>query len=140
MCHDCAASVQELQRELGLHQPFICDGGSALHIPRGYFAELDGLTAGDESWERFEFGVQEPARAVRLLASLFSVSGEDILTVGFGSGWADRALLGAVDVPVIVRNDDAEQGRLLRRIPGAYLTEAKGPAGWSEAILGQAGA
>jgi predicted mannosyl-3-phosphoglycerate phosphatase (HAD superfamily) len=140
MSHDDAALVRELQRELGLRQPFICDGGAVLHIPRGYFAELDGLTAGDESWEMFEFGVRDPARAIRLLASLFSVRGEEILTLGFGSEWEDGALLGAVDVPVVVRSDGADQSRLLRRIPGAYLTAAAGAAGWSEAILGPGGA
>ncbi len=139
MAQDGAAAVQSLQCDLLLRQPFICEGGATLHIPRGYFAELDGLTAGDESWETFEFGVRDPVRAIRLLASLFSVRGQEILTVGFGSEWADRALLAAVDVPVVVRSDEADQDKLLRRVPGAYLTSAMGPAGWNEAILGPAG-
>ena len=47
-------------------------------------------------------------------------------------------LLAAVAVPVIVRNDLYDQVRLLRRVPGAYLTAATGTAGWSEAVLGSA--
>lgn len=133
-----AGEVQDLQRELGIAHPFICGGGSVLYIPRGYFAELDGLTAGDDVWEVFAFGVRDPSRAVRLLASLYSVKGEEILTIGFACDWRDRALLAAVDVPVVVRTGSPDQDRLVRRLPGAYLTEACGPAGWSEAVLGSA--
>jgi predicted mannosyl-3-phosphoglycerate phosphatase (HAD superfamily) len=136
MSHTGPEDVQDVQRALRLHHPFIADGGSALYIPRGYFPELDGLTAGDEEWEVFGFGVREPARAVRLLASLFSVKGEEILTIGFACDWSDRALLAAVDVPIVVRSGSPDQERLVRRVPGAYLTEAYGPAGWSEAVLG----
>jgi hypothetical protein len=136
VAHGGAGEVQEIQRELGFLHPFVCDGGSALYIPRGYFAELDGLSHGDEEWEVFEFGVRDPARAIRLLASLFSVKEQDVLTVGFACAWKDRALLAAVEVPIVVRTGSPEQERLVRRVPGAYLTEAAGPAGWSEAILG----
>ena len=136
--HDDAAPVQQLQAQLGLDEPFICDGGATLYIPRGYFEELDGLAAGDDCWEVFHFGVRDPARAVRLLASLYSVRGEDVLTIGFGCHWADRALLAAVNVSIIVRDGSDDHARLLRRIPGAYLTTATGPAGWSEAVLGSA--
>jgi predicted mannosyl-3-phosphoglycerate phosphatase (HAD superfamily) len=136
MSNGDAASVEHCQRELGLAQPFICEGGSTLYIPRGYFEELDGLTSGDDAWETFHFGVADPARAVRLLSSLFNVRGEDILTIGFGSGWTDRLLLAAVDVPIIVRDEEHDQRRLFQRFPAAYVTTASGPAGWSEAVLG----
>ena len=138
MSHGDAASLQETQRELGLAHPFICHGGACLYIPRGYFEELDGLTSGDEAWEVFQFGVSDPSRALRLLASLYSVRGEDILTIGFGGAWEDCALLAAVDVPIVVRQQTSDSTRLLRKIPSAYLTTAIGPAGWSEAVLGSA--
>jgi predicted mannosyl-3-phosphoglycerate phosphatase (HAD superfamily) len=138
MSHGDAAAVQDLQHALGLEYPFICDGGACLYIPRGYFAELDGLTAGDEAWEIFQFGVRDPSRAVRLLASLYSVRGEEILTIGFGSRIEDCGLLTAVHVPIVVRQHDADPMRLLRRVPSAYVTAAVGPAGWNEAILGSA--
>jgi hypothetical protein len=136
-----AAEVRELMRDLRIRHPFICRGGAALHIPRGYFEELDGLTAGDDDWEVFEFGGGDPSRPVRLLTSLYSVRGEDILTIGFACDWADRALLAAVQVPVVVRQDGGgDQARLLRRLPGAYVTNATGPAGWTEAVLGSTAA
>ena len=138
MSHGDAAPVQQLQHELGLLEPFICEGGAVLYIPRGYFEELDGLTSGDDRWEVFQFGVRDPARAVRLLASLFCVRGEDVLSIGFGCGWADRTLLTSVNVPIIVRNGPDDQAKLLQRIPGAYVTTATGAAGWSEAVLGSA--
>lgn len=138
MSHGDAASVQSLQRELGLQYPFICDGGATLYIPRGYFEELDGLTSGNDAWEMFQFGVRDPSRAVRLLASLYSVRGEEILTIGFGSTVEDCALLGAVHVPIVVRQPDADPTRLARRVPSAYVTMAMGPAGWNEAVLGSA--
>jgi len=136
MSHGDCASVQDLQRELRLEQPFICRGGASLYIPRGYFEELDGLTSGDDAWEIFEFGVRDPSRAVRLLASLYSVRGEEILTIGFGSAWEDSSLLTAVHVPIVVRQSQVDPARLLRRVPGAYVTVATGPSGWSEAVLG----
>lgn len=128
--------VRDLQRQLDLRHPFICEAGASLHIPRGYFAELDGLTSGDEEWEVITFGAPDPARAVRLLTSLFSVRGEEILTIGFACDWQDRALLAVVDVPVVVRTGSPEQHKLVRRVPGAYLTDACGPTGWCEAVLG----
>lgn len=139
MSHGDAASVQELQRELDLRYPFISEGGAALYIPRGYFEELDGLTAGNDAWEVFQFGVRDPSRAVRLLASLYSVRGEEILTIGFGSRVEDVALLTAVHVPIVVRQPDSDPTRLARRVPSAYVTMAMGPAGWNEAVLGTAG-
>ena len=138
MSHGEASAVQELQRDLALEYPFICDGGASLYIPRGYFEELDGLTAGDAAWEIFQFGVRDPSRAVRLLASLYSVRGEEILTIGFGSRVEDCGLLTAVHVPIVVRQRDADPMRLQRRVPGAYVTSAVGPAGWNEAVLGSA--
>lgn len=131
-----AASVQELQRELGVADPFICDGGGALYIPRGYFESLDGLTAGDDHWEMFSFGGHDPTRAVTLLTSLFAAEADDLVTIGLGCDWADRPLLAAVDVPIVVRNDEKDQRRLLRHLPTAYFTMAAGGAGWSEALIG----
>jgi predicted mannosyl-3-phosphoglycerate phosphatase (HAD superfamily) len=138
MSHGDAAAVEALQQELGLQYPFICRSGALLYIPRGYFEELDGLTSGDDAWEIFQFGVRDPSRAVRLLASLYSVRGEEILTIGFGCSAEDCGLLTAVHVPIIVRQAGADTTRLQRRVPEAYVTVAAGPAGWNEAVLGSA--
>lgn len=130
--------VITLRRELGLRHPFVCEGGAALYVPRGYFPALSGLGEPSDEWDVVRFHqAQDAGQAVRLLISLYKAhADDDVVIVGLGGHWADRALLCEVDVPVIVRNEDVDQGRLARRIPTAYVTKAEGPEGWSEAILG----
>jgi hypothetical protein len=70
--------------------------------------------------------------------ALYRFGDDPVLFVGLGEDWKHRALLRAVDVPVIVRNDGIDQVRLVRSIPEAYLTTAAGAEGWSEAIIGAA--
>lgn len=132
-----AADVLALQKQLGLVHPFICRGGAEVHVPRGYFADLQDLWPADEAWHLINIGAPEPGRAVRVLTSLFQ-SGGETLTVGLGSAWADRLFLADVDVPIIVAGHATDEQRLQRHLPGAYVTTAVGPAGWSEAILGSA--
>ena len=134
--HHTAAELMTLQQGPGRAHPFICDGGARMHVPNGYFADLQDLWPQDDTWHIVPLGAPDLGRAVRLLVSLFQVSGTEILTIGLGCSWHDRSLLEAVNVPVIVRSDTPAQARLQRRIPGAYLTTAPGPAGWQEAILG----
>jgi predicted mannosyl-3-phosphoglycerate phosphatase (HAD superfamily) len=131
-----AEGVKRLQCLLGITEPFVCNDGALLYIPRGYFTELDGLSTGDDEWEIFTFKAPDPARAVRLLSSLFAVNGDDPITIGLGCGWDDRTLLAEVDVPVIVRNDSEDQARLRRHLPNAYVTQSSGGLGWSEAVIG----
>jgi predicted mannosyl-3-phosphoglycerate phosphatase (HAD superfamily) len=73
---------------------------------------------------------------VRLLVSLYRAAPVPPVVVGIGDDWRDRALLREVDAPVIVRNPAVDQSRLLRKVPTAYYTDAEGPSGWSEAVLG----
>ncbi len=134
--HHSADELIALQQGLGQAHPFISEGGATMHVPNGYFADLQDLWPEDETWHVVPLGAPDIGRAVRLLVSLFQVSGADILSVGLGCSWNDRVLLEAVNVPIIVRSDGPDQARLQRRIPGAYLTGATGPAGWQEAILG----
>lgn len=134
--HHSAAELMIVQQSLGHAHPFICDGGARMHVPNGYFADLQDLWPEGESWHVLPLGAPDLGRAVRLLVSLFQVSGADVLAVGLGCAWSDRSLLDAVNVPVIVRSEGPDQARLQRRIPGAYLTNAMGPEGWQEAILG----
>jgi predicted mannosyl-3-phosphoglycerate phosphatase (HAD superfamily) len=131
-----ADELMQLQSGLGRAHPFICDGGATMHVPNGYFDDLQDLWPQDEAWHVVPLGAPDIGRAVRLLVSLFQVSGADVLTIGLGCSWNDHTLLEAVNVPIIVRSDSPEQARLQRKIPGAYLTSATGPAGWQEAILG----
>ena len=134
--HHPAAELVALQEGLGHRHPFVCDGGARMHVPSGYFADLQDLWPEDEAWHVVPLGAPDIGRAVRLLVSLFQVSGADILTVGLGCSWSDRLLLEAVDVPIIVRSDRPDQDRLQRKVPSAYVTSALGPLGWQEAILG----
>jgi len=128
-----------LQRELNVHYPFIAGGGASLHIPAGYFPELTRIGAQRDGWNVVEFKVPEAGHAVRLLVSLYRLCSEEVVIVGLADTPHHRVLLHAADVPVIVRNDKADQQALLREMPSAYLTTAAGPAGWSEAILGSVG-
>ena len=134
--HHSAAELMALEHGLGHAHPFICDGGAHMHVPSGYFAELQDLWPEEETWHVVPLGAPDIGRAVRLLVSLFQLSGSDILSVGLGCSWQDRALLAAVNVPVIVRSNGPDQARLQRTVPSAYLTNATGPDGWQEAILG----
>jgi len=132
-----AADMRQIQGELGLTQPFISCGGAALHIPPEYFSQLDEGPAVDDQWEMFSFDTVGPAAAMRLLGALFLARGHDkILTVGLGCDASDSAMLAAVDIPIVVRDQRLDQSALLRYVPGAYLTTATGAAGWLEAVVG----
>lgn len=135
------AEMVYLQHELGLRHPFIAAGGSQLYVPRGYFPDvLDAEPDEEPDWQVLRLHARggDIGDAVRLLMALYRFGDDPVLFVGLGEDWKHRVLLSAVDVPVIVRNDDIDQMRLLRSVPDAYLTTAAGTAGWTEAILGSA--
>jgi predicted mannosyl-3-phosphoglycerate phosphatase (HAD superfamily) len=134
-----STEVLAFQRELNLRYPFVAGGGASLHIPAGYFAELTRIGAQHHGWNIVEFKVPEAGHAIRLLMSLYRLCSEEVVIVGLADTVQHRVLLHAADVPVIVRNNNADQQVLLREMPSAYLTIAVGPAGWSEAILGSVG-
>jgi predicted mannosyl-3-phosphoglycerate phosphatase (HAD superfamily) len=134
-----ASELLALQRELDLRYPFVADGGASLHIPAGYFPELTRIGAQRHGWNVVEFKVPEAGHAIRLLTSLYRLCSDEVVIVALADTAEHRVLLHAVDVPVIVRNINADQQALLREMPSAYLTTAVGPAGWSEAILGSVG-
>jgi predicted mannosyl-3-phosphoglycerate phosphatase (HAD superfamily) len=138
-----ASELAVLQTTLGLPHPFVADGGSTLHIPRQYFGDLSPVGHSEAGWDVVDVFSRRPSRragdddvgqAVRLLVSLYRYANSDVVVVGVGCEWRDHALLGEVDVPVVVRGGDHE--RLMRRFPSAYVTDRCGPAGWVEAILG----
>lgn len=136
------AMMVRLQRDLGIQHPFIAAGGARLYVPRGYFPEvLDNGGPDDEpDWQvlRLQPRRGDVGDAVRLLMALYRFGDDPVLFVGLGEEWKHRALLRAVDVPVIVRNTGVDQLRLRRSVPEAYLTTAAGTAGWTEAIVGAA--
>ena len=128
-----------LQDELNLRYPFVANGGASLHIPAGYFPEVTRIGALRDGWNIVEFKVPEAGHAIRLLMSLYRLCSEGVVIVALADTAQHRVLLHGADVPVIVRNTNADQQVLLREMPSAYLTTAVGPAGWSEAILGSVG-
>jgi len=128
-----AQDVLQLQRDVGVTGPFICEQGAALHLP----SEMDhGLVSGEGMWEVFRFTPPGVTTAVVFLRELITARrGREVLMVGLGCDYGDCDLLAAVDVPIVVR-EHRDQGSLLRRFPGAYVTHATGLDGWSEALLG----
>lgn len=132
-----AARVIAQQAELGVRHPFVCDGGAALYIPAGYFPELARIGSSIDGWHVVEFKPPyDSGRAVRLLISLYRLCANEVTIIGLADAWRDRALLQVVDVPIVVRGDDGEAEQLLASVPSAYVTTARGLAGWSEAVLG----
>jgi predicted mannosyl-3-phosphoglycerate phosphatase (HAD superfamily) len=134
-----ASALLALQGELNLRYPFVADGGASLHIPAGYYPELTRIGAQRHGWNVVEFKAPEAGHAIRLLMSLYRLCSDEVVIVALADTTQHRLLLHAADVPVIVRNNNADQQALLREMPSAYLTTAVGPAGWSEAILGSVG-
>jgi hypothetical protein len=126
--------VRQLQCELGVFAPFICGRGAELHIPRD---TEPGVGADDHGWEQHRFTPPAVPTAVAWLREVLSARrGSDVLMVGLGCQADDYGLLAAVDIPIVVRQDDADQAALLRLLPNVYITRSTGGAGWSEALLG----
>jgi predicted mannosyl-3-phosphoglycerate phosphatase (HAD superfamily) len=132
--------IEALQKELGVRYPFICRRGAALHIPRGFFCGLPADGPAGADWEIIDFGTPRLGHAVRLITTLYRAAGVAPVIIGIGEDWRDRALLREVDTPIVVRNSAFDQSRLVQNVPGAYVTEAEGPQGWTEAILGHCSA
>ena len=133
-----APDVVALQDQLGIVHPFICEGGTEVHIPTGYFADPRVPRPATNGWEVVDIGRgRSYAHGLRLLVSLYRCRNRHLIVVGAGADWHDRTLLRHVDVPIVVRDPERPQTRLLKRIPGAFVTQACGPAGWGEAILGR---
>jgi predicted mannosyl-3-phosphoglycerate phosphatase (HAD superfamily) len=135
-----AADVRQLQQEFAFDQPFICEAGAALHVPRTWLGEPASANPAVEDitrWEVFRFSPPSVSAAVRLVSAMFLARGLDpLLTVGIGCDVADYPLLTAVDIPVVVRDGYGRQRELVHQLPGVYVTAATGTAGWSEAVLG----
>lgn len=77
-------------------------------------------------------GRTDKGRAARTVIGWLRRAGENPVTVGFGDGPHDIALLRAVDHPVIVpRPDGTLDPHLERGVPRAVIAPAPGPAGWA---------
>jgi predicted mannosyl-3-phosphoglycerate phosphatase (HAD superfamily) len=130
--------IVAIQHQLDLVEPFICNGGAALHVPSHYFEspKTSHVTASND-WEVFSFNPPDRAAGVNLVRDLFLADGwSDVLTIGIGCDGDDYRVLSAVDIPIVVRDASKDQSMLLRHIPAAYLTTATGTEGWTEALIG----
>jgi hypothetical protein len=133
-----AADVRQVQRRLRISEPFVCDGGGSLHVPPGCF-RIGGSPPpiAEDEWDIIRFDPPNRMAAVVILRDLFVAQGaDDVLTIGIGCDLEDYGLLAAVDLPIVVRDPARQQRELLRCLPSAYLTNAIGIAGWSEALIG----
>lgn len=127
--------VRHVQRDLGITEAFVCDGGAALHVPDRYRRGLDWDA--ESEWELFRFTPPDKKAAVVLMRDLFvGLGSRELVTIGIGCDLDDYGMLAAVDVPVVVRDLVKDQSGLLRHVPDAYLTNATGPEGWAEALIG----
>jgi predicted mannosyl-3-phosphoglycerate phosphatase (HAD superfamily) len=118
-----AEQLRALQQQLDIRQPFISDGGAALHIPDGYFCGT-ATQGGVGGYETIDFGVRRLGHAVRLLVALYRACPMVPTIVGIGFEWRDRVLLREVDVPVVIKNPALDQSSLLRNVPNAYITDS----------------
>ena len=60
-----AAYIRQVQRELGIVEPFICDGGASLHVPNRYLAATEPLYHRVEcKFDIFKFSPPNRAAAV----------------------------------------------------------------------------
>jgi predicted mannosyl-3-phosphoglycerate phosphatase (HAD superfamily) len=130
---DC---VRQVQRELQVVEAFVCEGGGAVHVPGRYRCSQDTQRS-EAEWEILRFNPPDKAAAVKMVRDVFLGLGwQDVLTIGVGCDLDDYGVLSTVEVPVVVRDLVKDQSGLLRYVPGAYLTNATGPAGWAEALIG----
>ena len=125
----------DAQRAFGLSGPFVCDRGSSLCVASGDLPAhaIDNLRLAARSvdeaadWTLFE------GDAAACLVSVYRALNPEVVLVGVGSQLSDFAFLRHVDIPVVVRLNDAMAADA---VPGVYVPERCGPAGWIEAVLG----
>jgi len=80
-------------------------------------------------------GLTDKGDAVRLLTRFFRSAHREVTTVALGDGPNDIPMLLAADIPIVVSNAaGGATSEVLRRVPGARVTDRDGPEGWREAI------
>jgi predicted mannosyl-3-phosphoglycerate phosphatase (HAD superfamily) len=133
-----AAYIWQVQRQLDIVEPFVCQGGATLYVPKTFLCNADRPgTSAERAWEMFTFHPPDRMAAVTLVRDLFVARGEDPVTIGIGCDRDDYGILAVVDLPIVVRDAVNDQSVLRQYVPGAYVTKASGPAGWCEALIGR---
>jgi len=132
------ARQAELAREREFDEPFFFAGASEGAIEK--FTELAGqrgfqTTRGGRFWHLFSGS--DKGRAVRQLVGLYrKAMGGRVRFVGVGDSANDIPLLAAVDLAVLLPQQDGEFDAVaMAGLRGVRRGSAPGPAGWNETIL-----
>jgi mannosyl-3-phosphoglycerate phosphatase family protein len=79
-------------------------------------------------------GNHDKGKAMTILRGFFEKKLGLVSLIGLGDSLNDLPLLAVVEQPVLIRKEDGSHDSRIS-IPGLYLTEGIGPAGWNEAVL-----
>ncbi len=124
-----------LAKQREYDEPFEIPGGGGERLLEAIERRGRRWTHGDRFYHIT--GNNDKALAAQYLGILYRKAFGDLVTVGVGNGPNDAALLGTVDVPVVVRSPFAAS--LKKSVPHSRVTEFPGPYGWNEAVRAIAG-
>ncbi len=82
----------------------------------------------------FHLTSSDKGRAVSALLALYRQARPRLISIGLGNAGNDRALLAAVDVPILVGSSDDGYDREVA-LPGLCLADGAGPSGWNTALM-----
>lgn len=134
-----AAELIWLQQALDIREPFICESGAAVYIPRDYYVELTGMGENGPDWEVIEFGlpyakVNAALRRVAASLQIPILSLEDLdpdqlsRELGMTTSEAERALCRQYDAPFrILASDPHVTPRLFNAMRAAGYRCFSGP-------------
>lgn len=132
----CGLSVThaELAKRREYDEPFrVQDAAERAHVLNALRMEGLRCTRGSR-FDHVTGGTDKGIAALRLRRMYEREPEKILITAGLGDSMNDLPLLAAVDIPIIVRNDQADAARLRRRLPAACVTDRPGPAGWGQAV------
>lgn len=86
-------------------------------------------TRGGRFWHAM--GANDKAQAVKHLIALYEEYGK-VESVGLGDNINDAGFLAVVGSPIAIRSGGTEALQAL--VPNIFVTEARGPEGWSDAV------
>ncbi|MBI3079356.1 MAG: hypothetical protein HYY85_20590, partial [Deltaproteobacteria bacterium] len=112
VAHLCGFSEEEAWRALqrGYGEPLVIDGGAAAEARAQGVAAAWGLqlVGGGQFWHLA--GPHDKGKAVRALSRLFRRRWPGVRLAGLGDSENDRAMLEAVDIPILIPSASGEIG------------------------------
>ncbi|MCP9453423.1 MAG: HAD-IIB family hydrolase [Nitrospira sp.] len=133
LSHAQAALAKQRQYD----EPFIIEGSSAVSAALATAITNRGLrwTKGDR-WHHLT-GPHDKGHAVRYLIQCYRQAaadqGQHCTTVALGNSLNDLPMLAAVDIPVLVQQQDGSYEPSID-LPGLIRAPAPGPIGWNQAL------